>query len=63
MIDFSFYTEEGHLINSFERICQFDVYADVEERGMFRMEHQWKFQPDDHYRSDNKNKGQIGLFI
>lgn len=43
MIDFSFYTEEGHLINSFERICQFDVYADVEERGMFRMEHQWKF--------------------
>ena len=43
MIDFSFYTEEGHLINSFERICQFDVYADVEERGMFRMEHQWEF--------------------
>lgn len=43
MIDFSFYTEEGHLINSFERICQFDVYADVEERGMFRMKHQWEF--------------------
>ena len=43
MIDFSFYTEEGHLINSFERICQFDVYADVEERGMFRMDHQWEF--------------------
>lgn len=43
MIDFAFYTEEGHLINSFERICQFDVYNETTEKGMFRMEHEWNF--------------------
>lgn len=42
MIDLDFFTEGDNLIESLRGVCHFEIFPSTSERGMFRMDYEWK---------------------